>query len=85
MMMGLYRSGFLQRVTGLVVGGMTDMHDHTVPFGASAEATIAALGKVLGIPVACGLEVGHVPNNRPLVLGTEVTLEVNANGALLYR
>jgi muramoyltetrapeptide carboxypeptidase len=85
MMMGLYRSGFLQRVTGLVVGGMTDMHDHTVPFGASAEATIAALGKALGIPVACGLEVGHVPNNRPLVLGTEVTLEVNANGALLYR
>jgi muramoyltetrapeptide carboxypeptidase len=84
MMMGLYRSGFLQRVTGLVVGGMTDMHDHAVPFGATAEATLAAMAKTLGIPIGCGFNAGHVPLNQPLVLGTEVTLEVSHTGSRLY-
>ena len=37
MMLTLKRAGKLKSLAGLIVGGMTDMKDNTVPFGKSAE------------------------------------------------
>ena len=40
MMQALKRAGMLSELSGLIVGGMTDMNDHKIPFGKSAEEII---------------------------------------------
>ena len=76
MMMGLLRAGVLQGVSALVVGGMTDMHDNEVPFGETAEAILRRFAHQLKIPIAFGFPAGHMAENRPVLLGAPVRLEV---------
>ncbi|MFM9028480.1 MAG: LD-carboxypeptidase [Bacteroidota bacterium] len=76
MMMNLKRSGKLDGLAGLIVGGMTDMKDNTVPFGRSAEAIIREAVQEYAYPVVFGFPGGHVANNYPLIFGREVTLNV---------
>ena len=33
MIIGLKRNGYFDNLQGLIVGGMTQMHDNTIPFG----------------------------------------------------
>ena len=40
MMMQMKRSGKLAKLAGLVIGGMSDMNDNTIPFGRTAEQII---------------------------------------------
>jgi muramoyltetrapeptide carboxypeptidase len=42
MMQNLKRRGLLAKIAGLIVGGMSDMRDNTVPFGQTANEIIAA-------------------------------------------
>ena len=51
MMIQLQRSGKLETLAGLIVGGMTDMKDTTVPFGQTVEAAILDKVKQYGYPV----------------------------------
>ena len=37
MMISLKRSGKLENIKGLIVGGMTNMHDNKEPYGRNAE------------------------------------------------
>jgi muramoyltetrapeptide carboxypeptidase len=76
MMMNLKRSGKLSGLAGLIVGGMTEMKDNTVPFGRTAEAIIREAVDEYGYPVVFGFPGGHVTNNYPLIFGREVTLNV---------
>ena len=68
-------------IKGLVVGGLTDMHDNAQPFGSSAEEVILSYAEHLDIPVAFGVPAGHVDDNRALILGTEVQLQVDTSGS----
>jgi len=77
MMMGLKRAGKLDKLAGLVIGGMTDMRDNTIPFGKTAEEIIWDAVKDYDFPVAMGCPVGHIPDNRTLVMGREMTLEAS--------
>lgn len=76
MMMNLKRCGKLEKLAGLVVGGMTQMRDNTVPFGKSAEDIIHDTVKEYRYPVLFGFPAGHQPENLALILGREATLEV---------
>ncbi|KAF0198150.1 MAG: muramoyltetrapeptide carboxypeptidase [Bacteroidetes bacterium] len=77
MMMNLKRCGKLERLAGLVVGGMTQMRDNSVPFGKTAEEIIADVVKEYKYPVLFGFPAGHQAENMPLLLGREATLEVS--------
>ena len=37
MMYNLKRNGYFEHIKGIIVGGMTDMHDNEIPFGQDAE------------------------------------------------
>lgn len=80
MMMNLKRSGKLSNLAGLVVGGMSDMNDNTIPFGKNAEEIIAGAVAEYDYPVCFGFPAGHQDDNRALILGRIITFEVNESG-----
>src|SRR5690554_6351636 len=76
MMMNLKRSGYLKYLKALVIGGMTQMKDNKVYFGKTAEETIMDLVKEYDYPVILNFPAGHILDNRALILGREVRLNV---------
>lgn len=78
MMLQLKRAGKLAGLRGLVVGGMSDMKDNTVPFGKTAEEIIREAVEGYHYPVMFGFPAGHIRNNHPLYLGREHTLTVGS-------
>lgn len=83
MMMNLKRNGKLHQLAGLVVGGMSDMKDNTVPFGSTAEEIIASHIAGADYPVCFAFPAGHEKRNLPLMLGTHYRFSVAESGATL--
>jgi muramoyltetrapeptide carboxypeptidase len=85
MVMNLHLSGWFKELAGLVIGGMPDMHDRNPadPFGQTAEEIIERVAAPFDFPVCYGSPVGHIADNRALVLGRKTKLSVTANGATL--
>lgn len=76
MLMNLKRNGYFKNLKGLIVGGMTDMHDNSIPFGMDAYQIILDITKEYTFPICFDFPAGHLPDNRALVLGKEISLEV---------
>ncbi len=85
MMMNLKRNGMLDHCAGMVVGGMTKMHDNRIPFGKTAQEIVLDAVKECEFPVAFDFPAGHVDDNRALILGGKVHLTVgDTETTLLY-
>jgi len=67
----------------LVIGGLTDMHDNTSPFGQSAEEIIANAVKEFNFPVCFNFPAGHSKDNRALIFGAETELIVTKDNVVL--
>ena len=78
MMRGLKRAGKLANLKGLIVGGLTQIHDNTHPFGQTAEEVIAEAVLEYDYPVCFGFPAGHFDDNRPLLFGLKSRLEVTS-------
>jgi len=76
MCINLKRNGYFDNLKGLVVGGMTNMHDNEIPFGKTAEEIILDCVSEYDFPVVFNFPAGHLDDNRALILGRKVTLEV---------
>ncbi|MFY7848882.1 MAG: hypothetical protein ACOVSS_07465, partial [Bacteroidia bacterium] len=57
---------------GILLGGLTDMKDHSIPFGEEAEAILRRYAYLAGTPCISGVPAGHIPHNHPLVMGAEI-------------
>ncbi len=77
MMLNLYRRGILDNLKGLIVGGMTEMNDNTIPFGKNAYQIINQYVNKLNIPVAYDCPVGHDFHNLALTFGVKAKLIVD--------
>jgi muramoyltetrapeptide carboxypeptidase len=77
MMMNLKRNGCLERLKGIIVGGMTKMHDNEVPWGKNALEIIDDVTKIYNIPIIYNFPAGHIADNRALIFGKQVSIEVN--------
>ncbi len=77
MMMNLKRNGYLNKLKGLVVGGLTKMHDNTIPFGKNAKEIILDAVSDYNYPVCFDFPAGHMRDNRCLTFGKTVTLKVD--------
>ena len=71
------RAGKLERLAGLIVGGMTEMKDNEIPFGRNAYEIIAEAVKEYNYPVCYGFPAGHTDDNSALILGRKIKLTVN--------
>ncbi len=83
MMIHFKRTGKLEKLAGLMVGGLNDMKDDPIPFGMSAEEIVWDAVKEYKYPVCFGFPAGHMDRNLALYLGKEATLEITATESTL--
>ena len=82
MLMSLDLAGVFRKIKGLIVGGMTNMGDEkdNKNFGESfdefAYKTISERISKYDFPTIFGFPNGHIHDNRPLLIGGTVKIEV---------
>ena len=72
MMMAFLRAGIFDKIGGLIIGGLTKMHDNAIPFGMTAEEIISEKIKDKNIPTVFNFPAGHINDNRAIILGRRV-------------
>ena len=83
MLMNLKRNGYFEGLKGLVIGGMTQLHDNTIPFGKDVYEIILDITATYNFPIAFNFPAGHIENNKALVFGEEAVLKVSSKEAIL--
>lgn len=76
MLRSLKRAGKLSKLTGLIVGGFSDIKDNDIPFGQTVPEIIMEIVKEYNYPVCFDFPAGHIPDNCSLILGRLVNLLV---------
>ena len=84
MMRALKRAGKLEHLKGLVVGGLTQIHDNSHPFGQSVEEVIAEVVSEYDYPLCFGFPAGHFDDNRAMFFGLTSRLIVTNEKVLFY-
>ncbi|MEX1002345.1 MAG: LD-carboxypeptidase [Crocinitomicaceae bacterium] len=75
----LKKSGKLESLKGLIVGGMSAIKDSAVPFGKKVEEVISELVSEYDFPLCFNFPAGHIDDNRAILLGTEAKLQVGTD------
>ena len=83
MFLQLERAGKLKALSGLVVGGFTQMKDTTVPLGKTLEEIILEKVARYNYPVCFNFPVSHERENVALKVGLEHRLGVSDDGVSL--
>ncbi len=83
MMLSLKRAGAFEKLSGLVVGSLSEMRDNAVPFGKNAEEIVYEHLADYSFPLCFGFPAGHQPDNRCLVMGQRYQLQVQENTSLI--
>ena len=76
MMQNLKRNGYLDKLKGLIVGGLSDMNDNMIPFGKTAKEIVFDVCKDYDFPICFGFPAGHVDDNRTLIFGSNIEFMV---------
>jgi muramoyltetrapeptide carboxypeptidase len=84
MFFALKKCGALDKISGLIIGGMTDLEDTNIPFGMSLEEIVLQHFSFRKIPICFDFPAGHLDDNRSLIFGKEVEINVNNDGATLF-
>jgi muramoyltetrapeptide carboxypeptidase len=79
----LKRNGKLSQLKGLIVGAFNGFEVEDIPFGETPEQVIWELVKEYDYPVCFNFPVGHIDDNRAMVVGKSATLVVDSNIARL--
>ncbi|MEG1590243.1 S66 peptidase family protein [Chryseobacterium sp.] len=83
MIMSLELAGVFKKIKGLIVGGMTNMGDekdnkqYEESFDGFANQIIADRISKYNFPVVFNFPNGHIKDNRPLIIGSQVKIKVN--------
>ncbi|MBW8358766.1 MAG: LD-carboxypeptidase [Weeksellaceae bacterium] len=82
MMMALELAGVFRKIKGLIVGGMTLMEEekenknYEESFDAFSYQLIAERISKYTFPAVFGFPNGHIHDNRPLIIGANISMEV---------
>ena len=76
MLYQLKRSGKLDKLAGLIIGGFTEMKDTARPFGKTIHEIIFDIVKAYNYPVCMGFPVSHDKENYALKTGAYYHLNV---------
>ena len=79
MMYQLKRSGKLEHLKGLIIGGFSDMKDTTLPFGQSVQQAVKDLVKDYKYPVCFDFPISHEKQNFAVKVGIKYKLNVAEN------
>lgn len=85
MMYTLFRSGSLKGVKGILVGSFTAIHDHKIPFGESYVDIFTKFAELLNVPIYFHFPAGHIDNNKPIVLGKQISISPTSGNQFVLR
>lgn len=85
MMRQLKRSGKLDKLAGLIVGGFTEMKDTERPYGQTVYEIIRDVVQEYKYPVCFGFPVSHEKENYALKIGTGYKLKVSKSKSILEK
>jgi muramoyltetrapeptide carboxypeptidase len=77
MLQSLKRAGYFDGCAGLIVGDMSKLRKNTTKWGSSVEQLILDALADCDFPIAFNMPAGHEDDNRALILGATVELEVS--------
>jgi len=83
MFYGLKFIGALEKISGLIVGGFTNISDTEEPFGKSVEEIVLTHLNHREIPIGFNFPFGHLDDNQAIHLGKETQFTVNQKGSIL--
>lgn len=75
MLRALEISGLFDGIAGLIVGSMSDMKDHEIPFGWNASQIIYDVFENYSFPIIYGVPCGHDQKNFSLKLGMSIKFD----------
>lgn len=81
MLQSLKRAGYFDNCVGLIVGDMSKIRKNTTPWGSSIEQLIIDALAEYNFPIAFNMPAGHENDNRALILGRTIDLEVTKEGS----
>lgn len=85
MFFSLKKAGILDAISGLIIGGMTDLKDTTATtIGMTLEEIVLQHFHYRNIPICFGFPAGHVNDNRALILGEYVQFDVHSSVKLTF-
>ncbi|MGZ5196467.1 MAG: S66 peptidase family protein [Kaistella sp.] len=90
MMMSLELAGVFRKIKGLIVGGMTLMEDekeninYEESFDDFSYQLIAERISKYDFPVIFGFPNGHIYDNRPIIIGANVVMEVGKKNIIEF-
>ena len=90
MIMSLELAGVFKKIKGLIVGGMTNMGSETDnkeyenSFDEFANQLIAERISKYDFPVIFNFPNGHIYDNRPLIIGAEVKMNVDTKAKIEF-
>lgn len=82
MMMSLELAGVFKKIKGLIIGGMTNMGDekdnkqYEESFDEFVNKLISDRVSKYSFPIVFGFPNGHIKDNRPLIIGSEIKVKV---------
>ena len=79
----LKRSGKLDKLAGLIIGGFTDSKDTERPFGKTAYEIIHEVVKEYDYPICFNFPVSHEKENYALKVGVGYKLKVGKGKVVL--
>ncbi|KAB1158866.1 LD-carboxypeptidase [Tenacibaculum aiptasiae] len=80
MLQSLKRAGYFNKLKGVIVGDMTKIKRNTTPWGSSIEQLILDVIPK-DIPVMFNFPAGHEPDNRALIMGRTVKLNIDKSSS----
>ena len=90
MMISLDLAGVFKKIKGLIVGGMTNMGDekenseYENSFDTLAYSIISERISKYNFPVIFGFPNGHIHDNRPLIIGGKVKMQVSKDSKIEF-
>lgn len=83
MLQSLKRAGYFDNCKGIIVGDINKIRKNTTPWGSSIEQLILDALADYDFPIAFNMPAGHEDDNRALILGRTIKLNVNKDKSLV--
>ena len=80
MLQSLKRAGFFENCKGLIIGDISKIKTNSTKWGSSIEQLIYDVVAEYNFPILYNFPAGHEPDNRSLIFGRTIEMNVNNKG-----